>query len=291
MTPTNQALALANLCRMGYKSDVAIGVVRQWVSFQDRFSLQTLTGSRAPVMPVFESGMDMSVGGKVFMSCHYGCYPHAVVSIANRAYKRTIYVLIGEEPAGLTDSLVERGRQADVNIEFIRGGFKMLRQVRRALDGNFPLFVAVDVPWGPDRELNVEFPFLDGRIKGKDSLFRMVAHLGVEGRFILATAGAQAISIVNYGELSQAQCYAVLADAVENSPHLYERLFQVHKYFMPNTPSRTAVVWRGHGNQYILHAQKMNAWTVPLNRWPSSGDILEFVGELIGCDVGEVVSL
>lgn len=290
MTPTSQAATIANLSRMGYPADHSRYISEQWTNYQRAFSLHSLASIGSIDLPVYDAGLPDDVGGQFFMSCHYGSYPHVVHAIARRAKDRTIYVLIGSESDSLKTILHQRARETNIAIQFIDGGFGMLRQLKRALADGYPVFVEIDVPWGQTHECNVSFPFIGGEIKAKDALFRMIDRLAVPKHFILSMVGEQSIIITNYGDLNQEKCFAVFADAVRNSPQQYERLFQMHMYFEPAQPSDVAIVWQGKTGRYMLHAHDMKAWSLPVTD-ETNVSLKDCIQSVIGRKVSHVVSL
>jgi hypothetical protein len=290
MTLVNKATAVANLTRMGYRPTHAKYIADEWEAYQSAFSLSSLTAVGSADLPVYASGLDIDVGGKFFMSCHYGSYPHVVSAIAQRAKDRTIYVLIGSESESLKDALQRRAEENKIVIHFLDGGFGMMRRIKKALAENFPVFVEIDVPWGPSHECNMSFPFVGGQLKAKDGLFRMIERLGVQKNFVLSIVGKQSIAIVNYGDLGQAECFALFADAVRSSPHQYERLFQMHQYFQPDVQSDVAIVWEGQKGKYLIHASDMKAWATQASL-PTGEKSREAIAQIIGRRVDDVVSL
>jgi len=290
MTPTIKATALANLTRMGFSADHAIHICEQWISYQQAFSLHSVTAAGATAHRLYCSGMDIDVGGQFFMSCHYGSYAHIIAAIAQRARDKTIYVLIGSEGQELKATLEQRAQEYGVTIHFLDGGFGMVKRVKRALEEHYPVFVEIDVPWGQTAECNVEFPFVGGQIKGKDALFRLIERLGAPKNFVLSTVGQNSITINNYGNLSQEECFAVFADVVRNCPQQYERLFQMHKYFVPAERSDVTVVWQGLRDQYVLHASDMKAWATP-HALPPGEQQRSGIENLIGRRVSHVVPI
>lgn len=290
MTPTNTVSAIANLARMGYSGAHAKYIALEWLEYQKDYSLHSLTKSGRIQLPIFESGMDIDVGGKFFMSCHYGSYPHVVTAIGQRARDKTVYVLIGSESDSLQDALRQRAMEAGITVHFLDGGFGMLRRVKKALDENYPVFVEIDVPWGQIRECNTSFPFVGGQLRAKDGVFRMIERLGVPKNFVLSTAGKQSITVTNFGDLDQARCFAIFADAVRHSPQQYERLFQMHMYFVPEKETDTVIIWQGKNDQYLVHANDLKAWASPTRIAPDASQS-EVIGRIMGREVGDVVSL
>lgn len=290
MTPTTTVSAIANLARMGYPAAHAKHIALEWLEYQKAYSIHSLTSTGATELPVFESGMDIDVNGQFFMSCHYGSYPHVVNAIGQRARDKTVYVLIGSESDSLQAALRKRATEAGITLHFLDGGFGMLRRVKRALDENYPVFVEIDVPWGQIHDCNMSFPFVGGQLRAKDGLFRMIERLGVPKNFVLSTAGKQSITVTNYGDLDQSQCFALFADAVRHSPQQYERLFQMHMYFVPEKETDTVIVWQGKKDQYMVHANDLKAWSSPT---PIAADAMqrETIGRIMGRKVGDVVSL
>ena len=290
MTAINKALCLANLMRMGYSTTESRLIVSAWIDYLNAYSLNTVINHGVSTHPVFESGMNIEVGGKLFMSCHYGSYVDIVCSIGRRAKENTVHVLIGDEPERLKRSLIERVREAGITVYFIDGGFGMLRQLRKVLSDGFPVFVEIDVPWGPSQSCDISFPFVGGKLMGKRALFNMAERLHVEKNFVLSSVGKNSITICNFGDLDQSDCYRIFADTVRNGPHLYERLFQLHNYFEPEVDSDVAIIWAGKSDHYILHARDMKTWMTPhsLSLEASPQDL---VAHLIGRTVSDVISI
>ena len=286
----NKAIAIANLVRMGYAPTQSQYILNDWKYYQENFSLRALTTIGSKNLPCYESGLDIDVGGKFFMSCHYGSYPHVINSIAQKAKDKTLYVIVGSESDALKQALTLCAKNAHISIHFIDGGFGMLRQVKQALANHYPVFVEIDVPWGAQHECNTSFPFVGGQIKAKDALFRMIDRLGVAKNFVLSSCGQQSITVINYGDLTQAQCFDIFADTVRNSPQQYERLFQMHLYFEPNISPNVAIIWQGSQSQYIIHTQDLKAWTTQRPLLQSS-DIKSDTQELIKRKIDYVVSL
>lgn len=275
---------------MGYSAAHAKFIAREWVAYQDVFSLQALTSVGNANLPMYCSGLETPVGGKFFMSCHYGSYPHVVEAIGKRAKDNTVYVLIGSEGENLKTLLEQRARETNITLHFLDGGFGMLKRVKQALANDYPVFVEIDVPWGLVHECNMEFPFVGGRLKAKDALFRMIERLAVPKNFILSMVGKEGVAIINYGDLNQSQCFSIFADAVRNSPQQYERLFQMHNYFVPEQESKVAIIWQGQQGQYIVHASDMKAWATQLPIMQSE-NVKEAIENVIGRSVSDVVSL
>jgi hypothetical protein len=90
--------------------------------------------------------------------------PHVILAVGRRAKDRTVYALIGDEPRELTEPLRTCAQAQGLKLEFIDGGFGVVREVLRALRGGFPIFVAPDVPWGLTNALTLRLPFVGGRI-------------------------------------------------------------------------------------------------------------------------------
>ena len=286
----NKAVAIANLIRMGYHKTLLKYIADDWQNHQKQFSLHALTSVGSKDLPCYESGLNFDVGGKIFMSCHYGSYPHVINSIAQKAKDRTIYVIVGSESDSLKNALTSCAQNANFSINFIDGGFGLLKRIKRAVEDHYPLFVEIDVPWGANDECNVTFPFVGGEIKAKDALFRLIERLGIEKNFVLSSCGDNSISVINYGDLSQSQCFQVFSDHVQNSPHQYERLFQMHNYFKPKTLPNAVVHWKGAQSQYVIHTSDMKAWAVKHDLFEST-HIETDVSKLINRNVDYVISI
>lgn len=118
----------------------------------------------------------------------------------------------------------------------------------------------------------------------------MIERLNVPKNFVLSAVGEKCITVTNYGDLTQEQCFDIFADAVRNCPQQYERLFQLHRYFEPAERSDVLVVWRGHCDQYLLHASDMKAWATSQTLLPSEPQN-HAIESLIRRPVSHVISL
>jgi hypothetical protein len=259
-SPTTRATVLANLVRLGFPSAQALTALDAWCATQGRVSTSQLaTTSTYHDCPVSGDDLPGDFRG-VVLSAHFGSLPHLIEAIAQRTL-RTVTVLFGSIPPAAQESLQRVARSRGADVDFIAGGFGMIRRLRKAYAAGSPILLAPDVPWSSGSAAPLRVPFLAGTLKHLSTPHELIERLGLPFLYVLLMPTPEGgFTLRNYGAIPPAAQIAQLADAVADFPHYYERLVDLHRFHESNVEHSAAIQFAVGDSAYVLHTGSMKAW-------------------------------
>lgn len=263
MNALRRALARANFERLGIPRQQLLSTLLQWARYQRAIG-RIAAERNLDAFPCDYPRMAVQPRRFLYMSCHYGIYAHTVGAVARGSQGHRVCVLVGEQSQQQSELLRAIADRHGCRLDFVQGGFKLLKGARQCLNDGIPLFMLVDVPWGMTDPPDGTFPFLGGTIRTRSVYFRLCGALGLEPYFLLADAdrGLAHSTVRDFGPCDQAGLFRLFAEAVADKPFLWDRWFDCHKFTSPERAFSGFLAFRAAGGSYVLDTNAMQLFEV-----------------------------
>ena len=265
MHKTTNVAVLSNILRLGIEEPAdAFSVLRKWRRTQNVTKDVLIKRSANHLKWELHGKLPDNMGDHLFVSFHYGLWYFALAALHAHAPDRRIYCLISRQDDNHAQRLLEIARAAQIEIVFIQGGVSMVRGALKAKAEGAILFVLIDVPWGLSSETDRQFPLMNGDIQAKSALFKFAERLQLQPRLLVTDFDerTRVTHVIDHGTCDQDQCFRIFDQCVSEKPHLWDRLFDVHKYYAArNTPDRY-FPFRLDGSYYVINMASMRTYRV-----------------------------
>jgi hypothetical protein len=239
--------AYVNLRRIGFGVAEAEALAAQWkTNFQDLFrqsEAASVFASKPPAMDAVPNVLDPN---SILLTAHFSAYTTQLIAIAKHL-ARPITVIIGNHPPAFVDMLQATCGKAGVDATAIRSGMKMLRQIDAARKEGRIIAGLFDVPWhrgSGDGRVMSEFPFGAGRVVGSDAMFDLAKRMGLRTHLSMHVERDQGPAIRFQQDVTQADCYAALQEEVMKRPAAFERLCEMHCYYVGGAHAADVVAFK-----------------------------------------------
>lgn len=267
MHKIRNAVALANLLRIGVEPTNTLRVLRKWSRYQQSLNPENILAAKVDIRYEWSSDNVPAGTSVLYMTTHFGSYYIVFKALADRAKNRTVYCLIGEQSESHAQRLTHLASIYGVNLIFISGGLGLIRGLKRAVATGAPIVVLIDVPWGAASPPDIEFNFLSGRIKGRTALFRLAEKMNLPWRFVVAEIGDQGSIIVDHGASSQMDCMRLFEKHVDWQPQYYDRLSDLHRYFATKVDTDAFIAFRFNSAFYVHDVDKVKTFSIPYEQY------------------------
>ncbi|CAN7291783.1 hypothetical protein [Duganella sp. Dugasp56] len=259
MQKSRTIMALANMLRLGIPRPAAYAHIRKWRRYQqsllanERMDARYRHRGRVP---------DASVS-TLYMSCHYGSYPVLVKALADASPARKVYCCMSTQSDEHAQMLNRLAHRHGFSIQFILGGFPLIKGIRRAQAERAPIFVLIDRPWGSGSPADTSHAFLDGNILAKPALFTLAERMQLPHRLLFADPAPDGCVITDLGPLSQRDCLRALEQRVAAHPYYFDRMFDLHKFFWNERRHDAYLLFKVEAGRYILDVDRQRSFELP----------------------------
>lgn len=269
-------MAIANLINLGFVETEAFAISRTW---SERQLLQSVEKIASTVAIADVNSLLPQGGGahRMFASFHYSIYPLIYRALAECSDKRVVYSLIGQQSEQHRIALNRLAATFNFRVDFIESGIKMARQLKNAIRHGAAGILLVDIPWSQNSsELDVTYPVVGGRFRGRSSLERLIRLVDEEYQFVTASGSHDNVTLSSHGSLRLTEAFSWLGHALQSAPADYERLHQFHKFFEFDSPRNSVITFEIQGDRFALHSRTMKAWKITLSSdaFPPSGSVV-----------------
>lgn len=253
MNALRRAFTIANFVRLGLDAGSVPNHLRLWNRYQR--ILSTIARSHSlDRNPCDYPKLVVEPNRYLYMSAHFGVYAHVLATLAFQSPSKKVCVLVGEQSASQAQLLGRIAARYNCEVEFIHGGFSLLKGAKRAIKNNVPLFMLIDVPWGVSTDTDGESPLLAGRLRTRSAYFRLCEALGLRPYFMLAGLNEQMThsKVELLGELEPQLIVEKFCAAVEHSPFLWDRWFDCQKFTVAAVDGHGVIPFSANGQSYLL---------------------------------------
>lgn len=200
--------------------------------------------------------------GQLFVTAHFSAYTFVSIALS-KLYQRDIHIVVGKPSVEFESYLLNSLMDSNVTAKLIRSDFSQLRNIRRAVDSGAIVVSLIDVPWHrtviPNREYE-QFAFGAGKIMASRSIFKIAERLKLAPNFVLCQPNGKQFEVVNYGNMTQRDCFLTLAKEVERNPGHFERFCELHAYYKEGPTNGEVATFVLGGHRYITSPQDQKYW-------------------------------
>lgn len=202
----------------------------------------------------------------LLLTAHYGGYTAQFVALCKHL-RRPLSVIVGPYPQNFCDMLRSTCARSGMDVDAIRSGMRMLRQINAALDAGRIVIGLFDVPWhkgeGAGRTMTA-YPFGGGKIQGSDAMFELARRLHLPVHLSLHVRRGDAFAVRLETDVTQPDCYRILNEEFMRSPADFERLCEVHEYCTDVVPIAETILFSAKERHFALSADSLKAYEFDL---------------------------
>ena len=263
MNSVRRALALANMIQLGFGDAELPRTLSAWNRYQRALNFIATT-NRLDKFPCSYLPLAVEPKQHLYMSAHYGLYAHALANIAFNAPRRRVAVLIGDQSSAQATLLKGIAARHGCEIDFIHGGFSLIKGAKRAIAADTPIFMLIDVPWGLKDATDGQVTLGRGTLRTRSAYFRLCDMLGLRPYFMLADAdrNVKCHTVKHYGEVESCEILKILCQSIEQKPYLWDRWYDCQKFTEARKFSTNVIPFRAEGRPYLLLAPSFRAFKV-----------------------------